>query len=136
MLQAGAAAALTAAWPARAQQYPAKPIRFILPASPGATIDVNGRYIAEQLGKRLNTSVVVDNRAGAGGGLGSDLVAKSAPDGYTLLFGGITHFTTRFLPDSSLQYDPVKQFTAIARVASASLALVVAPQSPYRTLGT
>jgi tripartite-type tricarboxylate transporter receptor subunit TctC len=135
VLQALAAAALPATLPVLAQQYPAKPIHLILPSSPGTTIDVNGRYIAEQLGKRLGTSVVVDNRAGAGGGIGSDAVAKVAPDGYTLLFAGTTHFTTRLLPDSALQYDPVKQFTAVAKVSAGALALAVPTDSPYRTLG-
>ena len=136
VLWAGAAAALPTTIPAWSQQqYPSKPVRVILPASAGTTIDVNGRYIADQLGKRLNASFVVDNRAGAGGGIGSDNVAKAPADGYTLLFGGTTHFTTRLLPDSALTYDPVKQFTAIAKVSSGALALTVPANSPYRTLG-
>ncbi|HSV84017.1 MAG TPA: tripartite tricarboxylate transporter substrate binding protein [Ramlibacter sp.] len=133
---------LAAAWAAMAtasakaqQQYPAKPVRLIVPATPGATIDANARYIAEQLGARWKTGVLADNRAGAGGGIGSDMVAKAAPDGYTLLFAGTTHFTTRLLPDSALTYDPVKDFTAVAKVSSAALALVVPADSPYRSLG-
>lgn len=135
LLRATAAAALPATWPALAQQFPSKPIRIVLPASAGATIDVNGRYIAEQLGKRLNANIIVDNRAGVGGALGSDAVAKSPADGYTLLFAGTSHFTSRLLPDAAIQYDPVKQFTAIAKTSSAALALVVPANSPYHTLG-
>jgi tripartite-type tricarboxylate transporter receptor subunit TctC len=132
LLWASAAASFSGG-PALAQQYPARPVRVILPSASGSTIDVNGRYIADQLAKRLRASVVVDNRAGVGGGIGSDLVSKAAPDGYTILFGGITHFTTRLLPDSALRYDPVKEFAGLAKVSSASLALVVPVDSPYRT---
>ncbi len=107
---------------------------MILPASAGATIDVNGRHIAEQLGKRLNTSILVDNRAGAGGGIGSDAAAKSPADGYTLLFAGTSHFTSRLVPEAALTYDPVKQFTAIAKCSSAALALTVPANSPFRTV--
>ncbi|MES2999577.1 MAG: tripartite tricarboxylate transporter substrate-binding protein [Pseudomonadota bacterium] len=136
MLQAAGLSAVAAGLPqlARAQQYPNKPIRLIVAASAGATVDVNARYIAEQLGPKLKTTVLVDNRAGAGGGIGSDTVAKASPDGYTVLFTGITHLTTRLLPDSALTYDPVKDFQAIAKVSSAALALVVPADSPYKTL--
>lgn len=138
LMQAAGLSALSVGWPTLAlsqQQYPAKPIRLIVAASPGATVDVNARYFADQLIARWKTSVIVDNRAGAGGGIGSDVVAKSGPDGYTLLFAGITHFTTRLLPDSALSYDPVNDFTAVAKLSSAALALVVPADSPYRTLG-
>lgn len=134
LLQASGLSFLAANLPVWAQAFPARPIRLVVPASAGATIDVNGRYIADQLGARLRGSVVVDNRAGAGGGLGSDQVGKAPADGYTLLFAGITHFTTRLLPDSALTYDPVKEFAAIAKVSSASLALVVGADAPYKTL--
>ena len=133
LLQAGAAACVASAWPAMAQQYPAKPVKLILPSAPGSTIDANGRYIADQLSRRLKATFVIDNRAGAGGGIGSDIIAKSPADGYSLLFGGTTHFTTRLLPDSGLTYDPVKEFVAIAKVSSGSLALAVPAESPYKT---
>ncbi len=134
LLQTLGLAALSAALPARAQVFPAKPIRLIVAASAGATVDVNARFISERLATRLKQAMLVDNRAGAGGGIGSDTVAKAAADGYTLLFAGVPHFTTRLLPDSALTYDPVKDFTAIAKVSSASLALVVPADSPYKTL--
>lgn len=133
LLQSGAAACMAAALPVMAQQYPTKPVKLILPSAPGSTIDANGRYIADQLSRRLKATFVIDNRAGAGGGIGSDIIAKSAADGYSLLFGGTTHFTTRLLPDSALTYDPVKEFVAIAKVSSGSLALVVPTESPYKT---
>lgn len=136
LIQAAGLSAITAGCPCLvlAQQYPTKPIRLVVAASAGATVDVNARYLAEQVGSRIKSSFLVDNRAGAGGGIGSDAVAKSPADGYTLLFTGITHFTTRLLPDSPLTYDPVKDFTAIAKVSSAALALVVPADSPYKTL--
>jgi len=130
-----AATAAVSPLPARAQSYPSRPIRVILPSQPGSTIDVNGRYIAEKLGARLRSGVVIDNRAGAGGGIGSDAVAKSTPDGYTLLFAGTVHFTAREVPGSALSYDPVKDFVAIAKVSSGTAGLAVPADSPYRTLG-
>jgi tripartite-type tricarboxylate transporter receptor subunit TctC len=136
-MQAAALSAVAAGWPrlVLSQQYPAKPIRLIVAASPGATVDANARYFADQLTALWKSGLIVDNRAGAGGGIGSDLVSKSSPDGYTLLFAGITHFTTRLLPDSALTYDPVTDFTAIAKLSSAALALVVPAESPYKTFG-
>lgn len=135
LLQSAGLSALTAGLPTWAQQYPSKPIRLVVAASAGATVDVNARFLGERLSSRFPAGVLVDNRAGAGGGIGSDLVAKAAADGYTLLFAGIPHFTTRLLPDSALTYDPVKDFTAIAKVSSAALALVVPADSPYKNFG-
>lgn len=117
-----------------AQQYPTKPVRLIVGASAGTTIDVTARYVAEALSKRLNQSFVVDNRPGAGGAIGSDAVAKAPADGYNLGFAGITHFASRYSSDATTGYDPVKDFTGIARICSAALAIVVPVDSPYRTL--
>jgi len=137
LIKAAGLGAMTAAWPgfSFSQQFPSKPMRLIVPATPGATIDGNARYVADQLNARWKNGVVPDNRPGVGGGIGSDMLAKAPADGYTLLFAGITHFTTRLLPDSALTYDPVKDFTAIAKMSSAALALVVPVDSPYKTLG-
>ncbi|WP_326536613.1 tripartite tricarboxylate transporter substrate binding protein [Pseudorhodoferax sp.] len=134
LLHAAGAAGLGAALPARAQPYPARPVRLVVAASAGTTVDVNARFLSERLSARLQQGVLVDNRAGAGGGIGSDSVAKAPADGYTLLFGGVPHFTTRLMPDSALGYDPVKDFSAIAKVSSAALALVVAADAPYKTM--
>ena len=136
LLQAAGLSAVSAGWPqlALSQQFPTKSIRLIVAASAGATVDVNARYCAEQLTGRLKTGVIVDNRPGAGGGIGSDMVGKASPDGYTLLFTGITHFTTRLLPDAALTYDPINDFVAIAKVSSGPLALVVPTESPYKSI--
>lgn len=134
LLQAAALAVAGATRPAFAQQYPTKPIRLIVPASAGTSVDLTARFVADRLSNRLNTSIIVDNRAGAGGGIGSDFVSKAAPDGYTLLLPGITLITTRLLAGSPFTYDPVKDFTAIARLNGAALAVVVSAESPYKTL--
>jgi tripartite-type tricarboxylate transporter receptor subunit TctC len=117
-----------------AQQYPTKPVRLIVGASAGTTVDVTARYVADVLSKRLNQAFLVDNRPGAGGAIGSDAVAKAPADGYTLGFAGITHFASRYSGDATTGYDPVKDFTGIARICSAALAIVVPANSPYRTL--
>ena len=116
------------------QQYPARPIRLIVSASAGTTVDVTARFLADPLSKRLNVPVLVDNRPGAGGAIGSEAVSKAPADGYTMMFTGITHFAARYASDITNVYDPVKDFTGIARVCSAALAIVVPTDSPYRTL--
>lgn len=122
--------------PAFAQQapYPSKPIRIIVSAQAGTTVDVTARFAAEPLSRRLNVPVVVENRPGAGGAIGSDAVAKAPADGYTLVFTGITHFAAKYSGDVTAGYDPVKDFTGIARICSAALAVVVPADSPYKTL--
>lgn len=134
LLQVAALTMTGAARPALSQQFPSKPIRLIVPASAGTSVDLTARFVAERLSNVLNTSVIVDNRAGAGGGIGSDFVSKAAPDGYTLLMPGITLITTRLLAGSPFTYDPVKDFTAIAKLNGAALAVVVSAESPYKTL--
>ncbi|MFT4195642.1 Bug family tripartite tricarboxylate transporter substrate binding protein [Ottowia sp.] len=119
---------------ARAQPIAGKPIRLIVAASAGTTVDAAARFVAEPLSKALGVPVVVDNRAGAGGAIGSEAVAKSPADGHTLLFTGVTHFSARYSGEASATYDPVKDFKGIARVCSAALAVVVPTDSPYKTL--
>lgn len=115
-------------------QIPGKPIRLMVAASAGTTVDATARFVAEPLSRIMGVPVVVENRPGAGGALGSEAVAKSAPDGHTLLMTGVTHFSARYSGEASATYDPVKDFTGVARVCSAALAVVVAANSPYRTL--
>lgn len=126
--------ALPAIGPSMAQAQSGKPIRMIVAASAGATVDVTARFISVELAKALGVSIIVENRPGAGGAIGSDAVAKSPADGLTLLFTGITHFAARYSGEVSATYDPVKDFSGVAKVASAALALVVAADSPYKTL--
>jgi tripartite-type tricarboxylate transporter receptor subunit TctC len=130
VLFAVALATLLAALPARAQTWPGKPIRLIVPYPAGGTADLLGRKIGQKLGETLGQHVVIENRAGAGGGIGADLVAKAKPDGYTLLMGTIaTHaINPNLYPD--LAYDAVRDFAPIALVAAMPNLLVVNPSVP------
>ncbi len=122
----GAAGALLAA-PARAQSWtPTQPIRMVVPYPPGGTTDVLGRMVAEGLSERLGRQVVVDNRSGASGIIGTEYVQKAAPDGYTLVFVSSGHGVLKDLYPN-LPFDPNDDFTPIARIAATAYALVVHP---------
>lgn len=122
--------ALTAT--AAAQDYPNKPVRLIIPFPPGGSNDVVGRMIATQLGEKLGKQVIVDNRAGAGGVIGTEVAANSPPDGYTLLVISIAHAVNPWL--YPLKYDPIKSFTPIAILASGPNVLVVNPELPVKSV--
>ena len=122
---AGILLALTTA--AAAQQYPTKPIRLIIPFPPGGSNDVVGRLIAQQLTERLKRQIVVDNRAGAGGVIGTELASQAPKDGYTLLVVSIAHAVNPWLYDLKGRYDPIKSFTPIAVLASGPNVMVVNP---------
>ncbi|MES2999508.1 MAG: tripartite tricarboxylate transporter substrate binding protein [Pseudomonadota bacterium] len=134
LLQALALSAIAVARPVFPQQYPARPIRFVVPASAGTTIDVTARFMAEAMGRALNVSIIVDNRAGAGAVIGTEYVAKSAPDGYTLLFTGIPLYLTKWLSEAPVSYDPVTDFAPISLLCNSPLGIVVPANSPYKTL--
>ena len=120
-----------AAFHAIAQSYPSKAVKIIVPFPPAGATDVVTRFLAQKLGERWNQSVVVDNRPGAGGSIGSDLVAKAAPDGYTLLMA--TSSTHSIGPSlSKLPYDPIKDFAPIIHVADVPNVLVVSPALPVK----
>jgi tripartite-type tricarboxylate transporter receptor subunit TctC len=124
----------TAAVPAHAADaWPARPIRYIVPFSPGGVSDGVARLIAEQLTARLGQTVVVENRPGVSGVVGTQLVARSEPDGYTIMGGTITTHAVNPFFVKSLTYDPVKDFTPVALVGMVSNALVVRADSPYNT---
>src|SRR5512145_3228084 len=118
--------ACLSAVPAAAQSpaYPAKPIRLIVPFPPGAGTDTVARFVAQKLGETLKTSIVVDNRTGAGGAIGAVEAARAEPDGYTLLFVA-SPFTTVAAASPTAGYDPVRQFVPVAPIASGPLAFVV-----------
>lgn len=119
-----------------AAQYPDKPIRLIVPFPPGGPTDIVARPLAQMLGDALKTVVIVDNRGGAGGSLGADVVAKSAADGYTLLMATVgTHAINPSLY-KKLPYDAVRDFTPIALVAAAPVAIVVHPSLPANDLAS
>ena len=114
-----------------AANYPAKPIRIVVPFAPGGTTDVLARAVAIELQKAWGQSVIVDNRAGAGGNIGADLVAKAAGDGYTLLMGTVgTHGINQALYSQNggkLSFDPIKDFAPVTLVAAVPNVLVVNP---------
>jgi tripartite-type tricarboxylate transporter receptor subunit TctC len=112
---------------AAAQDYPIKPIRMIIPFPPGGGSDVTGRVIAAALGERLGKQVIVDNRAGAGGVVGSELAANAPKDGYTLLMVSLAHTVNPWLYDLNGRYDPIKSFAPVAIVAASPVVLVVNP---------
>jgi tripartite-type tricarboxylate transporter receptor subunit TctC len=119
---------------AYAADYPNKPIRLVVPFAAGGTTDFLARAIAQDLGTSMGTTVVVDNRPGAGGNIGSDLVARSEPDGYTLLLGTVgTHAINASLY-KKMPYDTVKDFAPISLVASVPNILVVHPSVPAKSV--
>ena len=119
-------AMICAAIPVTAQTaWPSKPVRIVVPFAPGGTTDILARAVAPELSKVFGQSFIVDNRAGAGGNLGADIVAKSAPDGYTLLMGTVgTHGINKALY-SRLPYDPQKDFAPITLVAGVPNVMVM-----------
>src|SRR5258708_3507563 len=116
-----------------AQDYPTKPVRLIIPFPPGGSNDVVGRMIAIQLSERLGKQVVVDNRGGAGGIIGTEAAANSPHDGYTLLIIAIAHAVSPWL--YKLQYDPIKSFVPVSILASGPNVLVVNPELPVHSVG-
>jgi tripartite-type tricarboxylate transporter receptor subunit TctC len=132
MLLKVAALVLALAAPAAADDYPAKPVRLIIPFPPGGSNDVVGRMIATQLGERLGKQVVVDNRAGAGGVIGTEIAAKAPPDGYTLLVVSIAHAVNPWL--YKLNYDPIKAFAPVAILATGPNVLAVNPSLPVNSV--
>ncbi len=117
-----------------AQDYPNKPIRIIVPFPPGGATDIPARLIAPKLTEALGQPVVIENRAGAGGIIGVEMVAKAAPDGYTLLMATNADFAMTPYIYPKLPYDPFKAFTPISVVVESPMLLVVPASSPYNSL--
>src|SRR5688572_2567759 len=113
------------AFSACAQNYPTKPIRLIVPYAPGGKSDMIGRLVGQKLEERLGQPVIVDNRAGAGGNIGTNIVAKARPDGYTLLVGAPGPISINVSLFKDLPYDPVKELAPITKVVSTANVLVV-----------
>jgi tripartite-type tricarboxylate transporter receptor subunit TctC len=130
-------AAITAtgflALPAAAQKFPERPIRLVVPFAVGGGTDILARDIAPRWGEALGQAVVIENRAGAGGNIGSDVVAKAAPDGYTVLFGSNSLSINAGLYEK-LPFDPVRSFAPVGMVATAPLVLVVNAELPIQTV--
>jgi len=119
--------------PGAAQAYPVKPVKIVVPAQPGGGLDLIGRTVAEQLGRSMEQSFIVENVGGGGGTIASQAVARAAPDGYTLMVGYVgTHGTNPAV--RKVPYDAVKDFTAIALVGGTPNVLVVNPSLPVADL--
>jgi tripartite-type tricarboxylate transporter receptor subunit TctC len=119
---------------AAAQQYPTKPIRFIIPSVPGGSNDVVGRTIATPLAERLGRQIVVDNRGGAGMVIGTELAANAPKDGYTISLISIGHAVNPWIHNLKGRYDPIKSFTPIAILAAGPNVLVVNPGLPVKNV--
>ena len=119
--------------PAQAQDYPAKPVRLIVPFAPGGSADVFGRFIAQRLQESMGQSFVVDNRPGAGSVIGTDAVAKAAPDGYTLLVMSNTHTVNESLLPSK-PYQLMRDFVGVAPINASDLVLVARSGLPAATV--
>jgi tripartite-type tricarboxylate transporter receptor subunit TctC len=117
-----------------AQAYPAKPIRLIVPTTPGGSVDTLARTIAPRLSERFGHQVVVDNRSGAGGTIAAEFTARSAPDGYTLMIGTIAGLATNVSLQQKLSYDPLRDFAPVTLVATQNLVLTVHPSVPAKNV--
>src|SRR5438552_16513686 len=119
---------------AHSQDYPAKPIRIVVPFSPGGVADNSARVIAEPLGARLGQQVIIDNRAGASGNIGTAAVATSAPDGYTLLLGFDGTMVINPHVYAKLPFDTLRDFAPVTKLGDATLILVAHPSVAARDL--
>jgi tripartite-type tricarboxylate transporter receptor subunit TctC len=129
------ALALVPLRPATAQDYPTLPIRLIVPFSPGGAVDVYARIVAPALSKELGQTIIVDNRPGASGIIGTEAVARAAADGYTLLLGNIATLAINPVIYKNNPFDPLKQLTPISKTVVVNYVLVVNPKVPVRTVG-
>jgi tripartite-type tricarboxylate transporter receptor subunit TctC len=130
-------AAAAAAFPCTVSaqsDYPNKPLRLIVPFPPGGSTDIIGRIVAQRLGEKLGQQIVVDNRGGAGGTIGTDAAAKASPDGYTLAVGTTSTHAVAPGAYSKLGYDPIKDFAPVSLVAVTPYLLVVNAQVPAKSL--
>jgi tripartite-type tricarboxylate transporter receptor subunit TctC len=115
-----------------AQDYPVKPLRLLIPFPPGGSVDLVGRIVATKLGERLGRQVVVDNRAGAGGIIATELAANSPPDGYTLVVLSMAHAINPWI--YKINYDPIRAFAPIASLGNGASVLTVHPSVPANSV--
>jgi tripartite-type tricarboxylate transporter receptor subunit TctC len=126
--------AWAAAFGVHAQSYPNRPIRLVVPYPPGGTADLLARVLGQRLGETLGQPIIIEDRGGAGGNIATDLVAKSAPDGYTLLMANASVLAINPTLFGSLPFDPVRDFAPISLVADVPLILVVHPSLPVKSV--
>ena len=119
--------------PVHAQSYPAKPIRMVVPSAAGGSVDFFGRLVAAKVSTALGQQIVVENRAGSGGVVGTEVVARSAPDGYVLLMAYGSHVINPSLYPK-LPYDTLKDFSAVSQIAVQPLMIILHPALPVRTV--
>ncbi len=131
---AAVVAAIAAGPVVHAQAYPAKPLRMVVPFPPGGGTDLMGRMIGQKLGEAFGHNVVIDNRGGAGGSIGTENVAKSPPDGYTIGLASVTTLSMNPLLYPKLGFDPVRDLAPIGLFATTPQIVVVHPSLPVRTL--
>ncbi|MFN7086958.1 MAG: Bug family tripartite tricarboxylate transporter substrate binding protein [Burkholderiales bacterium] len=134
MAAAAIAIGILAGAQAGAQTYPVKPVRLVLPYPPGGGSDTIARPLAQRLGEKLGQQVVIDNRGGASGAIGMENVARSAPDGYTIVMALTAQYAVNPALFRKLPYDPVKDFAPVTLLASGSYILVVHPSLPAKSV--
>ncbi len=127
-------AGLVLAAAAQAQSWPQKPVRFIVPFPPGGATDISARMVGQELQEIWGQTVVIENRGGAGGGVGAAEAARAAPDGYTLFFPSGSVVTANQHIYAKMAYDPEKDFVPVTKVVSGPQVLVVPAKSPYKTV--
>src|SRR6476646_8094690 len=120
---------------AAAQDFPAKPVRIVVPWPPAGNVDITARTVAPALGEALGQQVIVENRAGAGGRIGSEAVVKSPADGYTLLLGSSGTVTAGPAVWKNLSFDPLKDLVAVGPIQSVPIVLTLAPKTPAANYG-
>ena len=125
---------LTAAGAAVAQPYPTKPIRFVIPYAPGGGTDLTARPIAVRLTERWGKSVILDNRPGGGGMIGAEIVAKSSPDGYTILISAASEMSINLVLYGKMPYDPVKDFQPVTLATTTPAILLAHPSLPVKSI--
>ena len=128
------ACAAAFAAPALAQEYPTKPLRFIAPNLPGGPTDILARLVGQKLSESMGQPVVIENRAGVGGNIGTEIAAKAPPDGYTLLSGKNATFGANPSLYRRLGFDPITDFTPVVLVATQPNILVVHPWLPVKSV--
>jgi len=125
---------LLLSFPVLAQDWPTKPVKFVSPYPPGGSVDPLARMLGAKLGESLKQNFIVENRTGASGVIGTDYVAKSAPDGYTFVFIFDTHAVHQAL-NPKLTFDPVKDFAPVMIVGTAPMAITTGTMKPYKNFG-
>lgn len=128
------AAALSVPFAALAQDYPIKPVRVMIPWPAGGSNDIVGRMVMQEVGRSMGQQFVIDNRAGASGSIGADVVARAAPDGYTLMVHSTTHVGNAHIYGKKLTYDTLKDFTGVAMLSAQPGVLTVHPSLPVKTV--